>query len=251
MFTIHSTMIAASSHHNVANLLKSVAEKRPDKTAFVFQQHGREQTITFGQLWHDAGAFGNGLLRSGFEPTQRAIIMIPMSIDLYVALLAVIKIGGVAVFVDPWMEVKKIARFAAFSQPTAFIGIGKSHWLRWLNADLRKIRISVTNGRKCWRFPARYSMQQLLQSPASIDVQPVRLNDSALITFTSGSSGEPKGANRTHRFLQAQHTALAHEFPYLETDVDMPMFPVFALNNLVTGLTSIVPEMDFKKRGWN
>ena len=34
------------------------------------------------------------------------------------------------------------------------------------------------------------------------------------------------------RFLLAQHRALAAEFPSREGDVDMPMFPVFALNNL-------------------
>ena len=36
------------------------------------------------------------------------------------------------------------------------------------------------------------------------------------------------------------------EFMYEEDDVDMPMFPVFALNNMAQGVTSVVPDMDFK-----
>jgi acyl-CoA synthetase (AMP-forming)/AMP-acid ligase II len=79
------------------------------------------------------------------------------------------------------------------------------------------------------------------------EVQPVEPDDPALVTFTSGSSGEPKGANRTHRFLLAQHAALAAEFPAAEGDVDMPMFPVFALNNLASGVPSVVPAMDFRR----
>ena len=233
--------------HNVANLLCDIAEQFPQKVALVFQQAGREQSITFGELWSAASSCGQGLLDAGFQPADRAIIMIPMSIDLYVSLLAVIQIGGVAVFVDPWISAKQIAQFAAFAEPTAYIGIGKSHLLRLFHKRLRGIRISVTSGRRFWRFPARYSLDQLRNNRPDSPVQPVQPHDSALITFTSGSSGEPKGANRTHRFLKAQHEALSHEFPYELSDVDMPMFPVFALNNLVTGITSVVPEMDFRK----
>lgn len=247
------------TQQNVANLLRAVAENSPNKAALVFRRDGNEQSITFGELWQATGLFGAGLRSAGFQPGDRAIIMIPMSIDLYVTMLAIIKIGGVAVFVDPWIAAKQIARFAAFSDPTAYIGIGKSHFLRLFHQRLRNIRISVTNGKKFWRFPARFTVKEIqalavkendnTKSATSNDVaavHPVRPDDSALITFTSGSSGEPKGANRTHGFLMSQHLALAREFPYEKTDIDMPMFPVFALNNLVTGLTSIVPEMDFR-----
>ena len=241
-----ATDTRANSLHNVASLLASVAAQTPDKPALIFRQAGRDESISFGRLWAAAGAFGNGLLSAGFRPRERAIIMIPMSIDLYVALLAVIKIGGVAVFVDPWISTQRIARFAAFAEPTAFIGIGKSQLLRLFHQRLRRIKISVTNGRKFAGIPARFTLQQLCRLTPDPTVAAVQPSDSALITFTSGSSGEPKGANRTHQFLMAQHQALSTEFPYQESDVDLPMFPVFALNNLVTGLTSVIPDMDFR-----
>ena len=76
---------------------------------------------------------------------------------------------------------------------------------------------------------------------------PVTAEIPALITFTSGSSGIPKGTNRTHGFLVAQHAALSNEFPMRDDDIDMPMFPVFALNNLASGIPSIVPKMNFRK----
>jgi acyl-CoA synthetase (AMP-forming)/AMP-acid ligase II len=67
-----------------------------------------------------------------------------------------------------------------------------------------------------------------------------------MITFTSGSSGLPKGVNRTHGFLAAQHAALQHEFPQQDDDIDMPMFPVFALNNMGRGVPSIIPFIEFR-----
>ena len=65
-----------------------------------------------------------------------------------------------------------------------------------------------------------------------------------MITFTTGSSGTPKGANRTHRFLAAQHYALHSNIPYEEGDVDLPVFPIFSLNNLAEGVATVIPGFD-------
>ena len=161
-------------------------------------------------------------------------------------LLAIVKIGAIAVFVDPWISARKMAAFSGFAEPRAFIGIGKSHWLRWMERRLRTIRLTVTTGRRFAGLPARYRLEELKNGLPDWSLEAVEPDDPALITFTSGSSGEPKGANRTHRFLAAQHRALHHEFPCRHSDVDMPMFPIFALNNLVSGVTSVVPDMDFR-----
>lgn len=173
--------------------------------------------------------------------------MVPMSIDLYVAMLAVLHMGAVAVFVDPWVGRRQIAAFAAFAEPRAWIGIPLSHILRLLSPRLRSIPLSVTTGWRLGPLPAGCTLEELEQSEGDGEVHPVSPEDPGLITFTSGSSGEPKGANRTHGFLLAQHRALAAEFPAEEGDVDMPMFPVFALNNLATGIPSVVPDMDFRR----
>lgn len=227
---------------NVLTVLRRIASEVPDRPALVMGN----ATISFGALWERVDRTGAGLRRLGLEPGDRAIVMIPMSIDLYVALLAVLKMGAVAVFVDPWIGPRQIAAFAAFAEPRAWLGIPKSHALRLLSSRLRAIPLAVTTGRRLGPLPARATLAELESEPGDGQIEAVEPDASALVTFTSGSSGEPKGANRTHRFLLAQHAALAAEFPAREGDVDMPMFPVFALNNLASGVPSVVPEMDFR-----
>ncbi len=232
-----------SAGHNVLSVLRRAAARFPDRPALVMERG----SITFGGLWNRIGRAAAGLRRLGLAAGDRAVVMIPMSIDLYVAMLAILRMGAVAVFVDPWIGRRQIAAFAAFAEPQAWLGVSRSHLLRLLDRRLRAIPFTVTAGGRLGPLPARRTLAELEAAPEDGEVQPVERDDSALITFTSGSSGEPKGANRTHRFLLAQHEALAAELPSQEGDVDMPMFPVFALNNLASGVPSVVPAMDFRR----
>jgi acyl-CoA synthetase (AMP-forming)/AMP-acid ligase II len=233
---------------NVLAVLRDVAARVPDRAALVMEDAaGRESRITFAGLWERVDRASVGLRRLGLAPGDRAIVMIPMSTDLYAVLLGLLKMGAAAVFVDPWIGARQIAAFAAFAEPRLWAGIPKSHLLRLLDRRLRRIPVTVTTGRRLGPLPAWHTLAELESERGDGEVHPAGPDDPALITFTSGSSGEPKGANRTHGFLLAQHRALAAEFPAREGDVDMPMFPVFALNNLASGVTSVVPAMDFRR----
>ena len=88
------------------------------------------------------------------------------------------------------------------------------------------------------------SLAELVAARQDRPLEPVRGEDPALITFTTGSSGRPKGAERSHRFLCAQHLALDREIPYRPDDIDLPVFPVFALNNLAGGVATVLPAID-------
>jgi acyl-CoA synthetase (AMP-forming)/AMP-acid ligase II len=239
-------MNGRAESHNVLSVLQRTAARFPERPALIME----DGAATFGELWRRIGRAAAGLRRLGLAAGDRAVVMIPMSIDLYVSMLAVLALGAVAVFVDPWIGRRQIAAFAAFAAPRAWLGVPRSHLLRLLDRRLRAIPFTVTSGRRLGPLPARRTLAELEEGGEGITVSaicPVEPDDPALITFTSGSSGEPKGANRTHRFLLAQHAALAAEFPAREGDVDMPMFPVFALNNLASGVPSVVPAMDFRR----
>jgi acyl-CoA synthetase (AMP-forming)/AMP-acid ligase II len=231
-----------SHSHNITALLDQAAARNPDRPALIF---GNQHT-SFAQLLEQVNQCANLLTACGLRPGERVIIMIPMSPLLYVALLGVMRCGAVAVFVDPWIPMRQIAAFAAFASPAGFIGIPKSHLLRLLSPTLARTRISISTGPVACRIPARFSLTRMATHSTDSPPAPVTPDSSALITFTSGSSGIPKGADRTHGFLKAQYEALCEGFDYRDDDVDMPMFPVFALRNLAAGITSVIPEMDFK-----
>src|SRR4051812_28612427 len=154
-------------------------------------------TISFGALSERVDRTSAGLRRLGLEVGDWAIVMIPMSIDLYVAMLAVLKMGAVAVFVDPWIGPRQIAAFAAFAEPRAWLGIPKSHVLRLLSARLRAIPFAVTTGRRLGPLPAGATLAVLETEPGDGRIEGGEPATSARATFTTAPRAPPKGAHPT------------------------------------------------------
>ena len=109
-------------------------------------------------MWDRVDRASVFLKSAGLTASDRVILMIPMSVDLYTAMLAVLKLGAIAVFVDPWIGIRQIAAFAAYAEPTAWIGNGKSHLLRLTDARLRRIRLTVTTGGRWFRLAAQHQL---------------------------------------------------------------------------------------------
>jgi acyl-CoA synthetase (AMP-forming)/AMP-acid ligase II len=237
--------MTADTNPNVVAAFERTVARVPSRTALVIDHGDRIETATFAELWDRVDRVSAGLVRAGLRPGGRVILMVPLSVVLYAVLTGVLKMGAVAVFVSPWLSPEQIASSADLAEADMYIGSGKSQLLRLRHSGFRAIPISVTTGTRLWRVPARLSLRELESSPGDGTVHSVGTSDPALISFTSGSSGVPKAANRTHDVLAGQQLALADEFPLRDSDVDMTTFPVFALNNLANGVTSVVPHMSF------
>jgi acyl-CoA synthetase (AMP-forming)/AMP-acid ligase II len=222
---------------NIAARLAERAGRHPARTAIVEGAGPSARRLTFGALDGRVRALSAGLAARGIGPGDAVLLFIPMSADLYVALLACLH-RGTAVFVDAWADRRRLDAAVRIARPRAFIGTPKAHLLRLLSPAVRAIPIHLAADRRL--LPLR---RHESAAPAG---EAVRVDDDApaLVTFTTGSTGAPKAAARSHGFLWAQHLALANHLRPAEGDVDMPTLPVFVLNNLASGVTSVLPDFD-------
>lgn len=239
--------------NNVINYMEKHLREFPDRIALrwanresMAQWDGSPSTpikhdeITYKNFATRINSFARGLLDIGIQKGDRVIIFLPMSLDMYTAMFAVQRIGAIAVFLDSWARSHHLGASAECVGPKAMISFQQAFALvdQVPEFSSMPIRVLYGPGDKCThRFP------DLLKADPS-PVAAVESEFTALITFTTGSTGKPKGANRTHRFLSAQHHALSHVIPYTEKDKDMPAFPIFSLNNLASGVTTILPAVD-------
>ncbi|MCR9205833.1 MAG: AMP-binding protein, partial [Halobacteriovoraceae bacterium] len=188
------------------------------------------------------GRIGAGLKKMGLQKNDKVIIFIPMSLYLYAAMFAVQKIGAVAVFLDSWARRDQMGVAVDVVSPKMIISVEKAFEYLSHVDEIQAIPLKVVAG----PHEEEYSqtLEKLMNTNGYAEAEPVESEHTALITFTTGSSGTPKGADRTHRFLAAQHYALNRHLPYEEGDADLPAFPIFSLNNLAAGVKTVIPAFD-------
>jgi acyl-coenzyme A synthetase/AMP-(fatty) acid ligase len=243
-----------SYRNNVALLLERHSERAPQRTALLWaspeaQAEWRRRPsapldharLTNAEFVERSARIGRGLLELGVGRGDTALVFLPMSVELYAALAALQRIGAIAVFLDSWARRDQLAYAARIVAPRAILATPSV--LALCDAPgLRDIRLRVAAG--CASGSGNISFDDLAAAARPAPVAAVEPEHPALVTFTTGSSGVPKGANRTHRFLAAQHTALQACIPYQDADVDLPVFPVFALNSLAAGIPTVLPALD-------
>ena len=245
-----------SAKNNLLSYLEEHRRQFPDRTALQwvgdeemdawdkeFESDLEHQSITYRQLHERICRTAGGLRKLGIEKGDRVVIFLPMSVPLYQSMLAVLQNGAIAVFLESWARRNHLATSIGDLSPKAMISVGRAFAFCKEIPEFADIphRISVFDDESDEASTSLFSLQQ--SEPRS-DAEPVSGDETALITFTTGSSGKPKGANRTHRFLSGQHRALDSCIPYGAEDIDLPAFPVFSLNNLASGVNTVIPAVD-------
>ena len=216
--------------NNIVEILFENAEKHPDKLAIIH----KNQKITYGKLVQDVKDYAQYFLSKGIKKGDNILIFVPMTIELYKILSAVFYIGATAVFVDAWADKNRLNQALTIVPCKAFIACPKAFILKLISKKVREVGINIISG-------------TINKSKNIHPIETVTPDSTALITFTTGSTGLPKAAKRTHRFLLEQHYVLKKHLAPSIDDVDLTSLPVFILHNLACGTTSVIPDFNPKK----
>ena len=213
---------------NLFESLRHFADEAPSRVALIH----RGATLAYGDFRMRVERRAAELRRRGVAKGDRVVLFVPMGIPLYEILLAVFAIGAVAVFLDAWADPKRLDYAAELAEAKAFIAVPKAYLLLLKSRALRRIPVRCLPGFGLKRAASDFEPAECLP------------DDPALITFTTGSTGIPKAALRTCGFLWAQHVALTASLDVQAGDVDLATLPIFALNNIACGVTTLIPDFN-------
>jgi len=226
---------------NIAAILHDQAVRYGQRPAIL----QRRRVITFEELDRAASAAAEDLEAAGLRPGMRALVFVPLSIELYVTMIGLFRLRATAVFVDPSAGRDRLDACISRVRPDAFLAIPRAHLLRFSSPVVRALSLKVIVGARVPFLPAVGVRLAREAAP----VVPCDSGTPAIVTFTSGSTGEPRAAVRTHGFLVAQHQALVESLGLSAGDIDLTTLPIFLLANLASGVTSVIPDADLRAPG--
>jgi amino acid adenylation domain-containing protein len=162
----------------VHGLFEARVERTPDAVAVVHE----DRSLTYAELNARANRLAHHLRALGVGPGARVAILVPRSIELVVAELAILKAGAAYVPIDPSFPPERIAFMVADS--------GSPLVLSRTGADL-----SMLPGVE------RVDVDALPEGAGHDPRVPLHGGAPAYVMYTSGSTGEPKGVVVPHRAI--------------------------------------------------
>ena len=238
---------------NITETFSENAEKFPDRTAIVVpvgrDRQGKSITkeLSFKELNILTNRYSTGFIKYGFQKGDRILLMVNPGIDLIAIVLALFKIGSVPVIIDPGMGLKAFSQCVSETEPIGFIGIPKSHILRlFFRKSFKTVKLVLTAGKsRVWK---RNTIDNICtENVDHFSIIKTKSDDEAVIAFTSGGTGIPKGVLFTHGMVMATVNSLRNDLKIREGDIHLAAFYAFALFMPSLGATIIIPDMDPKK----
>ncbi|MBY6410481.1 amino acid adenylation domain-containing protein [Rhodococcus sp. BP-252] len=190
----------ATDHELPAALLldgfDAVAAERPDATALVYEG----VSLTYGELSERVDSLATVLTASGAGPETRVALAVRRSVDLVVAMYAVLRSGAAYVPIDPDHPAERIGYILDAAAPVCVLTRSEDEFTPPVDVPVVDVHARPESGA---------TFTPPLLSPDSV----------AYVIFTSGSTGRPKGVAVSHRAIVNQMQWMQSEYRLGAADV--------------------------------
>lgn len=234
----------------LASYLEIQAKSQPNKTAIFYS----DETITFGDLYLRTLAIKQRLKNAGITYGDRLGLLFPNHPDFVAAFFAASSLGATVVPINPLLKFEEIAHILSDSQAKGLV-VHESHVPEVLSAlplvaGLEHLFIFAYETTKKPDVPLTVhmltpSLKALTAETAAGEtllcpsIKPHE--DLAVLVYTSGTTGKPKGAMLTHNNLYASVRSAGAALPFYSSDrllAVLPLCHIYGLSVVMLGVFS-------------
>ena len=207
----------------LAEVLMTRAQAEPDAAHVFMKEDGKpESTLTLGELYSEALTIAGGLSAFGIERDDKVALMLPTSRDFLTSFMGILLAGAVPVPLYPPFSMTGLQEYArrqagivANAQARIFITLERGLAVGdVLKTRARSLRDVVTTS-------------ELVARSRPVAPAIVGGDRAALIQYTSGSTGDPKGVELTHANLLANIRVIGSTLDIQPSDVGVSWLPLY------------------------
>ncbi|MEU1164179.1 AMP-binding protein, partial [Streptomyces sp. NPDC005921] len=218
---------------NLATMLHESALADPDKPCVIID----DTTLTYAQVEHMVGLVAGNLLALGLERGAKVAVQLPNMPQFLFAYLGAMRAGLVMVPLNPLLRAPEVAYHLENSDAQVLITgesyAGEAHRGASAVPGVSTYVVDFGGGQ---RPEGTAAFEELLVPVEAPDIVPTDADDTAVLLYTSGTTGKPKGAELTHFQLFMNCTVAGELFGFRDDDVVIAVLPLFH----VFGLSSVL-----------
>ncbi|MBP7615487.1 MAG: AMP-binding protein [Steroidobacteraceae bacterium] len=178
------------------DVVDAIAHSEPGKLALIWcDQSGREQRFTFGDISRRSSQLAAFLTAEGIRRGDRVLVMLPRLPHWQIAMVGCLKLGAVPIPCIEMLTARDVRYRVGKAQAVAAITTTTSTD-KFADSTGLRVRMAV-GGAPGWQDFDR----ALDAQPTDFVCADTGIEDAAVIYFTSGSTGLPKGVTHASRAL--------------------------------------------------
>ncbi len=180
-------------------------------------------SLTYGELKARSRTLAEGLLARGIEPGDRIALMLPTSIEFFIAFMGTLRAAAIPVPIYPPTRLSQIEEHMRRQA-----GILRNAGARLLVTVPEGKQLAGILGSQVDTLDSVESVETLSADATSLPLPPpAKPEDIALIQYTSGSTGDPKGVVLSHANLIANIRAMGAALQASAKDVFVSWLPLY------------------------
>ncbi|MBM7133939.1 acyl--CoA ligase [Staphylococcus lugdunensis] len=189
-----SSLLAPETYNIVSEIEKHVSDQ--DKNAIIYENgHNDPIAVTYADLMKQANQVGHVLLNHGLKKGDKILIMMPRSISTYRIYIAALKLGIAIIPSSEMLRTKDLQYRISHGEIDAVITMPE-FIKEFLNIEeyISLTKFVVAGHHEAW---ISIDDERLNQSE-ELDMAPTSRDDIAILSYTSGTTGNPKAVTHTH-----------------------------------------------------
>ena len=214
---------------NLGLNLRNSAANVPDAAAILFM----DKRISYRELDGLVDRFAAGLQALGHGKGSRIALLLGNTPAFVIAYYAIARIGAVSVPINPLYTPGEIQYVLADAGVEAVIAVAQmAPMFGMMRKVLPNVRTAIVAGELDAAVEGVLPFDAVYSAEIPKDADQATENDCAVILYTSGTTGNPKGAMLSHRNLVSNAEQCVDFLGVLQSDIVvavLPMFHVFCM----------------------